>query len=55
MKKVLFVFAIAATFAACNNATETPAAANADSAAKAATADSLAKVALLEKEAISKN
>ena len=32
MKKVLFVLAIAASFAACNNATETPATTSIDSA-----------------------
>ena len=32
MKKVLFVFAIATSLVACNNATETPAAATIDSA-----------------------
>ena len=35
MKKVLFVLAIAASFTACNNATETPATTPIDSARKA--------------------
>ncbi|MBC7626847.1 MAG: hypothetical protein H7254_06130 [Ferruginibacter sp.] len=38
MKKVLFVFAIAASFTACNNATQTPATNSIDSAK---TADSI--------------
>ena len=42
MKKILFVFVIAAAFAACNSA-ETTATVNTDSIAAAATADSLAK------------
>ncbi len=46
MKKILFVFAIAAAFTACNSA-ETTATVNTDSIAAAAKADSLAKVAAM--------